>query len=114
MNRITDGISYVDLLIVIVLVGTFKILFFFTGFILEDSFIVFRSSFNLADFGSFSYNLGELNSATSDTFLIAWLITGEINWAGAIAGIEVFTKIILYYAHERAWYRYSKLGVIDK
>ena len=52
--------------------------------------------------------------ATSDTFLIAWLITGQINWAGAIAGIEVFTKIILYYAHERVWYRYSRLGVIDK
>ena len=51
--------------------------------------------------------------ATSDTFLIAWLITGEINWAGAIAGIEVITKMILYYAHERAWYRYSNLGVID-
>ncbi len=52
--------------------------------------------------------------ATSDTFLIAWLITGEINWAGAIAGIEVITKMILYYTHERAWYRYSNLGVIDK
>jgi len=52
--------------------------------------------------------------ATSDTFLIAWLITGKINWAGAIAGVEVITKMILYYAHERAWYRYSKLGVTDK
>ena len=52
--------------------------------------------------------------ATSDTFLIAWLITGQINWAGAIAGVEVITKMILYYAHERAWYRYSKPGVIDK
>jgi len=51
--------------------------------------------------------------ATSDTFLIAWLITGEINWAGAIAGVEVITKMILYYAHERVWYRYSNLGVID-
>jgi uncharacterized membrane protein len=52
--------------------------------------------------------------ATSDTFLIAWLITGEINWAGAIAGVEVITKMILYYVHERVWYRYSKLGVIDE
>jgi uncharacterized membrane protein len=26
--------------------------------------------------------------ATTDTFLIAWLITGKLNWAGAIAGIE--------------------------
>ena len=51
--------------------------------------------------------------ATSDTFLIAWLITGEINWAGAIAGVEVITKMILYYVHERVWYRYSNLGVID-
>jgi len=49
--------------------------------------------------------------ATSDTFLIAWVITGAIDWAGAIAAVEVFTKMILYYAHERAWYRYSKLGV---
>ena len=52
--------------------------------------------------------------ATSDTFIIAWLITGEINWAGAIAGVEVITKIILYYVHERAWYKYSKLGIIGK
>jgi uncharacterized membrane protein len=42
------------------------------------------------------------------------LITGEINWAGAIAGVEVITKMILYYVHERVWYRYSKLGVIDE
>ncbi len=49
--------------------------------------------------------------ATSDTFLIAWLITGEISWAGAIAGVEVITKMILYYAHERAWYRYSSIVV---
>ena len=52
--------------------------------------------------------------ATSDTFIIAWLITGEINWAGAIAEVEFFTKIILYYVHERAWYKYTKLGIIGK
>ena len=38
--------------------------------------------------------------ATSDTFLIAWLITGKLDWAGAIAGIEVVTKMFLYYMHE--------------
>ena len=52
--------------------------------------------------------------ATSDTFLIAWLITGEINWAGAIASVEVITKMILYYLHERAWYKFSTLGVVNK
>lgn len=41
--------------------------------------------------------------ATTDTFLIAWLITGDWSWAGAIAGIEVMTKMFLYYAHERVW-----------
>ena len=41
--------------------------------------------------------------ATSDTFLIAWLITGKWSWAGAIAGIEVITKMFLYYGHERVW-----------
>lgn len=51
--------------------------------------------------------------ATTDTFLIAWLITGQIDWAAGIATIEVVTKMFLYYWHERAWYNYSKYG-IDK
>ena len=41
--------------------------------------------------------------ATTDTFLISWLITGRLTWATAIAGIEVLTKMVLYYAHERGW-----------
>jgi uncharacterized membrane protein len=41
--------------------------------------------------------------ATTDTFIIAWLITGQIDWAAGIAGIEVITKMFLYYGHERAW-----------
>ena len=41
--------------------------------------------------------------ATSDTFLISWFITGTISMAGAIAGIEVITKMFLYYMHERGW-----------
>jgi len=31
--------------------------------------------------------------ATSDTFLISYLITGRFDFAGAIAGIEVITKM---------------------
>jgi len=41
--------------------------------------------------------------ATTDTFIIAWLITGEWTWASAIAGVEVLTKMFLYYGHERVW-----------
>lgn len=38
-----------------------------------------------------------------DTFLLSWLFTGNPKAAGAIASTEVVTKILLYYAHERAW-----------
>lgn len=43
--------------------------------------------------------------ATTDTFLIAWLVTGEPLVGISIAGIEFFTKIVFYYIHERAWDR---------
>jgi uncharacterized membrane protein len=40
---------------------------------------------------------------TLDTFLWSWLITHEPVKAGAIASAEVFTKIALFYLHERLW-----------
>jgi len=40
---------------------------------------------------------------TLDTFLWSWLITHESVKAGAIASTEVFTKIGLFYLHERVW-----------
>lgn len=42
-------------------------------------------------------------TGTADTFLIAWLITKEPIVAGSIATLEVITKTILYYFHERGW-----------
>jgi len=41
--------------------------------------------------------------ASLDTFLISYLITGKLSWATAIAGIEVLTKMFLYFGHERMW-----------
>jgi len=41
--------------------------------------------------------------ATTDTFIISWFITGYFAWATAIASVEVFTKMFLYYYHERLW-----------
>ncbi len=38
-----------------------------------------------------------------DTFILSWLITGNLKFAGSIASIEVITKVVLYYFHERAW-----------
>lgn len=44
---------------------------------------------------------------TLDTFLLSWLITGEVKLAAAIGGTEVITKMALYWFHERAWNRIS-------
>ena len=41
--------------------------------------------------------------ATFTTALIAYFITGEVDTALMIGGIEFFIKFIIYYAHERAW-----------
>lgn len=40
---------------------------------------------------------------TLDTIFLSWLFTGSIETALKIGGIEVFTKIFLYYIHERVW-----------
>ncbi|MGY8918463.1 MAG: DUF2061 domain-containing protein [Flavobacteriales bacterium] len=48
---------------------------------------------------------------TLDTFLLSWLITGNIKIGLTIGGVEIITKMILYYFHERLWYNLSKFGV---
>lgn len=40
---------------------------------------------------------------TIDTFILSWIITGKAKWAFSIASLEVITKTILYYFHERGW-----------
>jgi len=40
---------------------------------------------------------------TIDTIIIARIITGSWTAGAAIGGIEVFTKMVLYYLHERGW-----------
>ncbi|MAG96446.1 MAG: hypothetical protein CMM08_07150 [Rhodospirillaceae bacterium] len=44
-------------------------------------------------------------TATIDTFMISLIVTGSLGWAGSIAALEVVTKVLLYYLHERAWVR---------
>ncbi len=43
--------------------------------------------------------------ASLDTMLLAWFFTGSIGVAVAIGGFEVFTKLVLYFFHERLWAR---------
>jgi len=40
---------------------------------------------------------------TIDTMLISYIVTGNFIIAISIGSIEVFTKMALYYFHERAW-----------
>jgi uncharacterized membrane protein len=44
-------------------------------------------------------------TGTLDTFLISWLITGQPLIAASISAIEVLTKIVLFWFHERVWNR---------
>jgi uncharacterized membrane protein len=44
-------------------------------------------------------------TGTLDTFIISFLVTGKPKFAFAISGIEVFTKVFLFYFHERIWNR---------
>ena len=51
---------------------------------------------------------------TLDTFLLSWIITGSLSIGATIGGIEIITKMILYYFHERAWYKFINFGINDK
>lgn len=48
---------------------------------------------------------------TIDTMVLGWLITGDIKIGLAIGGFEVLTKMLLYFLHERVWYKYIKYGL---
>ena len=47
---------------------------------------------------------------TIDTVILGWLITGDSTIGLSIGGLELVTKMILYYIHERVWYKF-KFGV---
>lgn len=42
-------------------------------------------------------------TGTLDTFLVSYLVTGKVGIAVSISTVEVFTKLLLYYLHERVW-----------
>lgn len=44
-------------------------------------------------------------TGTVDTMLLGWFYTGSL-WSGVkIGAFEIFTKLFLYYLHERVWAR---------
>lgn len=51
---------------------------------------------------------------TLDTVLLAWLVTNDFYIGIKIGFIEVITKMVLYYFHERVWFKanLSRKGLI--
>lgn len=46
-------------------------------------------------------------TGTLDTIVISYFITGQVKWALSIGFVELFTKIVLFFVHERIWNRLS-------
>lgn len=42
---------------------------------------------------------------TLDTIILSWIISGNIVFGLKIGVTEIFTKMILYFFHERIWFR---------
>jgi uncharacterized membrane protein len=46
-------------------------------------------------------------TGTLDTIVLSLIVTGQFKYALTIGFVELFTKIGLYYVHERIWNRIS-------
>lgn len=49
---------------------------------------------------------------TLDTMIISYFITGKLTLALSIGSVEVLTKTVLYYFHERLWAHIHKIRLI--
>ena len=71
-----------------------------------------RAWFNLRVFKDSSANVRHVLKTftwrfigTVDTIILAWLISGKAEFGLSIGGLELITKMVLYYFHERTWYK---------
>ncbi len=42
---------------------------------------------------------------TIDTMILGWLVTGDPITGLKIGGFEILSKMVLYFIHERIWYK---------
>jgi len=52
-------------------------------------------------------------TGTIDTMVISYFITGNLTMALSIGTVEVFTKMVLYFVHERIWNK-IKFGRVEE
>ena len=50
---------------------------------------------------------------TIDTFLLSYILTGSMSFGLSISGVDFFSKLVLYYFHERIWFK-SKIRNANK
>lgn len=52
---------------------------------------------------------------TIDTMVVSFFITGNLVMAVSIGSVEVLTKMVLYYVHERAWDKtnFGRIKVVE-
>ena len=48
--------------------------------------------------------------ASLTTFILAYIFTQDITKSLWLMGTEIVVKLLLYYYHERVWFKYGKLG----
>jgi uncharacterized membrane protein len=48
------------------------------------------------------------------TFIISYILTGDLTIAGSIASIDAIIKFVVYFLHERAWGKVFKRLKIKK
>jgi len=51
--------------------------------------------------------------ATGTTVILAWIISGDPMIGLKVGGWEFFIKMLLYYVHERTWYKIN-FGTINR
>jgi hypothetical protein len=40
---------------------------------------------------------------TVDTFVLTFIVTGKLVWAASVSALELCTKVLLFWLHERIW-----------
>ena len=48
------------------------------------------------------------------TFIISYILTGDLTIAGSIASIDAIIKFVVYFLHERAWGKVFKRLKVKK
>jgi uncharacterized membrane protein len=51
--------------------------------------------------------------STGVGFVIVWSVSGSLKFGTAFSAVELILKPIIYYLHERGWYKYIKFGLKD-